>query len=120
MSTEELFNRFKIHCVQNSIDENTANFESMFLTNFIRSEFLALNSDSRYQDDRAFVYLENIFSLSLSDRIEQNIPFLLIEDLNELGSYFIMQRVLTFLAEKSFLWASGYIFLPVCLVHKLS
>lgn len=107
MTAADIIKRFREYCSMYEIGLGNVDNEPALLGSFVRKDFLNLLSSLGNSPDLDIIhYIEAIFSLADSEKLESNIPFLLIEDLIEAGSYSILEHLLTFLDEKSESWAS--------------
>lgn len=75
------------------------------LENFLRTEFLALCEQSRAFDDVSS-FLDGAFTLAADGRADSNLPFLLIEDLVEVGSFELLAGLMAYVDERSNSWSS--------------
>jgi len=103
-----IFQRFKEHHTSNQSISESSNHESVLMGIFVRKEFLALSFNSSPFSELLH-YIEKIFSLAELEKLESNVPFLLIEDLIEFGSYEALDHLLPYLDVKSKLWASVFL-----------
>lgn len=105
MNDTELIKRFEEHCRVNYFIVESANEEQIMLGNFIRKDFM-----TRHNEFCSFLELSNqiesVFFLAQSGKVDLNTPFLLIEDLIEVGSFQLLNHLLPYLDAKSKLWAS--------------
>lgn len=107
MSDFSIFQRFKEHYNSNQSISEISNHENVLMGIFVRKEFLALSCNSSPFSELIH-YIEKIFSLAELGKIETNVPFLLIEDLIEFGSYEALDHLLPYLDIKLKLWASVF------------
>lgn len=112
MSDLLILQRFKDYFELNHpiFDIQNHNHESVLIGVFVRQEFLALSCSGSTSSSfsESINYIEQIFSLADSGKVDANIPFLLIEDFIEFGSYEALKHLLPYLDVKSKLWASVF------------
>lgn len=82
-----------------------SSLEQTDFVNFIRNEFLRLCCSGN-SFDIIIKFIKAVFLLSEYKLIEEIIPFQIIEDLVELGSYSVLDQLLPFLDKKSEFWAT--------------
>lgn len=106
VSDTEIISRFKENYIlqSSSLSENLSQ-ENILLGIFVRKEFLTLSCNNGPFSE-IIHYIETIFYLSESGKIDLNVPYLLIEDLIEYGSYGALDHLLLYLDAKSNIWAS--------------
>lgn len=105
VSDAEIIRRFRENYnLQKSSIENFGQ-ENILLGIFVRKEFLSFACNN-VPFSEIIHYIETIFSLSESGKIDLNVPFLLIEDIIEYGSYGALDHLLLYLDAKSKIWAS--------------
>ena len=111
MSNLSLLQRFKDYFNLNLLISDIPNsfHENSLIGVFVRKEFLSLSCSSTATFSELVDYIETVFSLADLVKIDANIPFLLIEDLIEFGSYNALNHLLPFLDAKSELWASVFL-----------
>lgn len=97
--------RFNDYCNSNQAFLEASNQEHILFSTFVRREFLTF-SCKNYPTSESINYIETIFTLADLGKIELNVPYLLIEDLIEFGSYEALCLLLPYLDLKSQLWAS--------------
>ena len=116
MADFEIQNRFREYCALTGTIVDELGTEQSLLGNFLRHDFVSLCvSNATFSD---FIqHIEMAFKLSEIDKIDQSVPFLLIEDLIEVGSYSTLELLLPYLDEKSSLWIS-VIYLYKCNIHS--
>lgn len=97
--------KFRDYCSPTGTVVENSSSEQSLLGNFMRIDFVAqcLSNNNIYD---LIQYIETAFKLFENDKIEQSIPFLLIEDLVEVGSYSALEHLLPYLDEKSSIWMS--------------
>lgn len=81
-----------------------SSLEQTDFVNFIRNEFLRLCAGNSF--DIIIKFIKAVFLLSEYKLIEEIIPFQIIEDLVEVGSYSVLDQLLPFLDKKSEFWAT--------------
>jgi hypothetical protein len=105
VSEAEIIRRFRENYILQSSPSENLSQENILLGNFVRKELLTFSCNN-VPFSEIIQYIETIFSLSESGKIDLNIPFLLIEDLIEYGSYGALDHLLLYLDAKSKLWVS--------------
>ncbi len=75
------------------------------LENFIRRELFVIYDQSR-SFEHLQPFLEFAFSLANESKIDQSVPFLMIEDIVELGSFELLSSLLPYLDRKADEWTS--------------
>ncbi len=105
MSESEIIDRFQKYCFSNETVSEPMKNEQIVLGNFVRKDFLNLLTGQE-NGSELINYIETIFSLSEAGKVELNIPFLLVEDLIEMGPYSSLEHLLNYLDAKSKLWVS--------------
>jgi hypothetical protein len=109
MSDIALLQRFKEYYDLNQSISEISNHENVLMGIFVRKEFLALSCNNSSSFPELIHYIEKMFSLANTGKIDANVPFLLIEDLIEFGSYEALKHLLPYLDVKSKLWASVFL-----------
>lgn len=100
-----IMHKFREYCSLTGTTAENSTSEQSLLGNFLRKDFVAqCLSNSVIYD--LIQYIEIAFKLSENDKIEQSVPFSLIEDLVEVGSYSALEQLLPYLDEKSSVWMS--------------
>ena len=101
----EIMQKFRDNRSSTGIEVEDLGSELSLFGIFLRKDFVAqCLSNVSFTDLIRFI--ETAFKLSEIEKVEQNIPFLLIEDLVEVGSYSALEHLLPYLDEKSNIWLS--------------
>ena len=101
----EIMQKFRDNWSSTGIEVEDLGSELSLFGIFLRKDFVAhCLSNVSFTDLIRFI--ETAFKLSEIEKVEQNIPFLLIEDLVEVGSYSALEHLLPYLDEKSNIWLS--------------
>lgn len=96
----DVMEKFQTFCARN---EFLGSEQKVFFGIFLRKEFTALClTNANFSE--LINYIELAFKLSENDKIDNNVPFLLIEDFVEVGSYSALEHLLPYIDEKSITW----------------
>ena len=105
MSEIELMQKFQEYCLSTGVTVEDLGSEMPLMGCFLRKDFAAKCLTNASFSDLTN-YIEMVFKLSETEKVDQTVPFLLIEDLIEMGSYSALEHLLPYLDAKSNSWMS--------------